>query len=121
MIERGHEHRMEPTGVFEPGDGTTVIEYRCVSQPATVQNPTPCRMQERRVYRGDQLVELKIRLHNAWFHPFDLLRSMPLTARECSACGGEDHLGVCANCHGLGIEAAFPGALDRPKTYQPVA
>jgi hypothetical protein len=117
VIERGHEHKMVPIDKVDRESGTRVIRLQCQAQPPTAANPTPCRMEEERVYRGEKLERIRIRIHGVWFHPFDLLRSLPLSVQECSVCGGEDWIEPCENCGGLGVEALGGGPLAAPDLH----
>lgn len=117
MIERGHRHEMTPVRAENFENGTIVIHMRCNSQPATASNPTPCALEEERHYVGEQLTKIRYRLHGVWFHPFDLIRTMPLEVQECSVCGGDDLIEPCEKCGGIGVEALDGGGIKRPDLH----
>lgn len=117
MIERDHQHVMTPTNVFDREDGRRVIHMRCNSQPATPQNPTPCNLEEERVYHGERLERLRYRINLVWFAYFDLVRSLPNDVRECEHCHGDDWIIPCKNCHGLGIESPNGGPITAPDLH----
>lgn len=111
MIVRGHQHLLRADGIFERPSGGRVIHSHCVAE----NGPENCRLEEERVFNGDQPVSIRYRYGGLWFSALELLRLLPLGVAECPECHGEKMLATCEHCFGVGVvEAEGEGKLLVP-------